>query len=135
MDTVCMHLFVSNIYMQNSFQLCSNSEATGTALKHSMLCLKLHWCITRTAEPLWSTNQKCCGVKCLPISVSTYTADCLHTPFLLTGNTGPLPVPLWPCESTFGLPTHPHPTPPTYPLIYNTHDITGAVKNYLINQQ
>ena len=111
MDTVCMHLFVSNIYMQNGFQLCSGSEATGTALKHSMLCLKVHWCITRTAEPLWSTNQKCCGVKRLLMSVSTYPADCLHTYLSLTGNTGPLPVCLWQCESTFGLLTHPHHTP------------------------
>ena len=80
--------------------------------------VKLTLCTTGLVEPLESTNQNWCGVRLLPMSVSTYPVDCVHLCHLLKAQHHCL------CpngrEGTIRL---------AYPLPYMRHcDITGIVK-------
>ena len=45
--------------------------------------VKPHLCIIGPVEPLGSTNQNWWGVRLLPMSVLTYTVDCVHLCHLL----------------------------------------------------
>ena len=78
--------------------------------------------------PLGNSNQNWCGVKLLPMSISTYPVDCVHLRHLLraqyhclcpNGREGP-PLACPPTPTTPPPPTHPL----THPLMHDTHDIT-----------
>ena len=95
--------------------------------------VKPNWCITGSVEPLRCTKQNRCGFKLLLLmSVLTYPVDCVHLCHLLRAQhhclcsnvREGLPSA---CPSTLTTPTL---LPPTCPLIYDTCDITGVVKNH-----
>ena len=91
--------------------------------------VKPHQCITGQVEPLGCANQNWWGVRLLPISVLTHPVDCVHLYHLLRRQHHCL----WPNGEnppSASTPT-PHRLPPIHPLIHNTDDITGVVKNYL----
>ena len=93
--------------------------------------VKLCWCITGSVGSLRSANQNWLCARLLPMAVSINPVVCVHPRRLLraqhhclwpNGGEGlPLacpPIPITPC-----------PLPPTHPLISDTCDITGVVKN------
>ena len=87
----------------------------------------LNLCITGPV-PLGSTNQNWWGVRLLPISISTHPVDCVHLCHLLRTQHHCL-CPNGKEDPPSSCPHHPIPLLPTHPLIYDTCDIIGVVKN------